>query len=73
MWAIGRRPNTQNLGLEERGVKLHPKGGYITVDPYQNTSVAGVYAVGDVTGHAELTPVAIAAGRKLMCNSASQI
>ena len=66
MWAIGRRPNTSDLGLAENGVKLDAKTGHIKVDPYQNTSVEGIYAVGDVTGRAELTPVAIAASRKLM-------
>ncbi len=39
--------------------------GYVVVDGYQNTSASGVYAVGDVTGQAQLTPVAIAAGRRL--------
>lgn len=64
IWAIGRQPTTANLGLETAGVRLDG-GGYIVVDDYQNTSVPGVYAVGDVTGRAELTPVAIAAGRRL--------
>lgn len=64
IWAIGRSPLTEPLNLEAAGVALTEKG-YIKVDKYQNTSVPGVYAVGDVTGHVELTPVAIAAGRRL--------
>ncbi len=64
LWAIGRSPNTQDLGLEKAKIATDPEK-YIQVDGYQNTSVSGVYAVGDVTGQAELTPVAIAAGRRL--------
>jgi glutathione reductase (NADPH) len=64
IWAIGRSPNTSQLGLERTGVSITPNG-YIDVDAYQNTSANGVYAIGDVTGQAELTPVAIAAGRRL--------
>ncbi|MBX2839929.1 MAG: glutathione-disulfide reductase [Gammaproteobacteria bacterium] len=62
--AIGRIPNTQGLGLETAGVELDERG-YIPVDTYQETNVPGVFALGDVTGQAELTPVAIAAGRRL--------
>jgi glutathione reductase (NADPH) len=64
LWAIGRAPATRQLGLEAAGIQLDA-GGHIQVDGYQNASASGVYAVGDVTGHAELTPVAIAAGRRL--------
>lgn len=64
IWAIGREPMTDNLNIEAAGVELNEKG-YIKVDKYQNTSVAGVYAVGDNTGAVELTPVAVAAGRRL--------
>lgn len=64
LWAVGREPNTESLGLGERGVRASPEG-FIEVDAYQNTSAARVYAVGDVTGQRQLTPVAIAAGRKL--------
>jgi len=64
LWAIGRAPATRGIGLEALGVQLAP-GGQIHVDEYQNTTAPGVYAVGDVTGRAELTPVAIAAGRQL--------
>ena len=64
IWAIGRKPETRGIGLEEAGVKLDDKG-YITVDEYQNSSVDNIYALGDVTGQVELTPVAIAAGRRL--------
>ncbi|HGN0869234.1 TPA: glutathione-disulfide reductase [Providencia alcalifaciens] len=64
IWAIGREPMTDNLNIEAAGVELSAKG-YIKVDKYQNTNVAGVYAVGDNTGAVELTPVAVAAGRRL--------
>jgi glutathione reductase (NADPH) len=64
IWAIGRDPHTRDLGLEDAGVACDSLG-YVVIDDYQNTSVEGVYAVGDVTGKAELTPVAIAAGRRL--------
>ncbi len=58
MLAIGRKPNTQGLGLENAGVTLTPRG-HIAVDKYSRTSAANIYAVGDVTGRLELTPVAI--------------
>ena len=64
LWAIGRSPNTAALDLDGVGVATGP-GGHVVVDAHQNASVNGVYAVGDVTGRAELTPVAIAAGRRL--------
>jgi glutathione reductase (NADPH) len=64
IWAIGRSPEVEGLGLEKVGVKQDEKG-HIIVDEYQNTSVEKIYAIGDVTGKAELTPVAIAAGRRL--------
>ncbi|MFK4568169.1 glutathione-disulfide reductase [Enterococcus sp. UD-01] len=60
----GRQPNTDRLGLENTQVKL-TKGGYVAVDKFQNTSEAGIYAIGDVIGKIDLTPVAIAAGRRL--------
>lgn len=64
IWAIGRRPRLAGIGLEQAGVALDA-GGRIPVDAFQNTNVEGVYAIGDITGQPELTPVAIAAGRKL--------
>lgn len=64
LWAIGRDPNVAGLGLEAAGVTTNMHG-YVTVDRYQATNIAGVYAIGDVTGQAALTPVAIAAGRRL--------
>ncbi|WP_241608293.1 glutathione-disulfide reductase [Rosenbergiella australiborealis] len=64
IWAIGRAPATENINLAVTGVELNDKG-YINVDKYQNTSVPGIYAVGDNTGAVELTPVAVAAGRRL--------
>ncbi|TKI07200.1 glutathione-disulfide reductase [Martelella alba] len=64
IWAIGREPSTDNLNLAAAGVETDGNG-YIQVDKYQNTTVPGIYAVGDNTGAVELTPVAIAAGRRL--------
>ena len=64
IWAIGRRPNVDGLELEKAGVTLNQRG-FIQVDEYQNTVVDGIYALGDVTGEKELTPVAIKAGRTL--------
>ncbi|BAE73343.1 Glutathione reductase [Sodalis glossinidius str. 'morsitans'] len=64
IWAIGREPATDNLNLVAAGVKTDDTG-HIQVDKYQNTNVSGIYAVGDNTGAVELTPVAVAAGRRL--------
>ena len=64
IWAIGRTPETKDIGLEEAGIKIDDNG-FIVVDQYQNSSVDNIYALGDVTGQIELTPVAIAAGRRL--------
>ena len=64
LWAIGRRPNTAALDLPGAGVATTPRG-HVVVDAFQNTNVEGIHAVGDVTGKAQLTPVAIAAGRRL--------
>ena len=64
LWAVGRVPHTEGLGLEALGVALDRRG-HVPVDDYQNTACPGVYAVGDVTDRKELTPVAVAAGRKL--------
>jgi glutathione reductase (NADPH) len=61
MFATGRIANTKNLGLEAAGVALKPDGG-IEVDPYSRTSVASIYAVGDVTTRNQLTPLAIREG-----------
>jgi len=63
-WTIGRHANTRGLGLESAGVRLDA-AGHAVVDEWQNTTAPGVYAIGDVTGRATLTPVAIAAGRRL--------
>ncbi|MFZ0470285.1 MAG: FAD-dependent oxidoreductase, partial [Thiogranum sp.] len=64
IWAIGREPLTAELNLEAAGV-TRDGGGYIRTDKFQQTNVEGIYAIGDVTGQAQLTPVAIAAGRRL--------
>lgn len=55
LWAVGRAPEVEGLHLDIPGVKCSPSG-HIKVDEYQNTSVEGIYALGDVTGQAELTP-----------------
>jgi glutathione reductase (NADPH) len=64
LWAIGRAARTDDLDLEQIGIETDERG-HVPVDAYQNTKVPGVYAVGDVTGELELTPVAVAAGRLL--------
>jgi len=63
-WTIGRHANIAGLGLEAASVRTDA-AGHVEVDEWQNTSTPGVYALGDVTGRATLTPVAIAAGRRL--------
>ena len=64
VWAIGREPATDNINLAAAGVAMNERG-FIETDKYQNTNVDGIYAVGDNTGRAQLTPVAVAAGRRL--------
>jgi len=58
MYATGRTPNTKDIGLEEVGVALGRKG-QIVVDEYSQTNIPSIFAVGDVTDRAALTPVAI--------------
>lgn len=64
IWAIGRTPNVSGLNLDKANVKLNETGA-IEVDKFQNTSQKDIYAVGDVIDKINLTPVAIAAGRRL--------
>ncbi|KAF5988654.1 glutathione reductase [Fusarium bulbicola] len=64
IWAIGRTPEVEGPGLDAIGIKQNERGQIIT-DEYQNTNVENIYSLGDVVGKIELTPVAIAAGRKL--------
>jgi glutathione reductase (NADPH) len=64
IWAIGREPATDNINIASAGIELDERG-FIPTDKYQNTDVDGIYAVGDNTGRAQLTPVAVAAGRRL--------
>jgi glutathione reductase (NADPH) len=64
MSAIGRDPNTSGLGLMEQGVVLDERGA-VRVDEWSRTSVSHIYAVGDVTGRAALTPIAIREGHAL--------
>lgn len=61
MFAIGRTPNSTGLGLEAAGVKLDGEGA-VVVDAGSRTTVASIYAVGDVTNRVNLTPVAIREG-----------
>ncbi len=63
IWAVGRKPATANLGLDAAGVVS--ERGLIKVDEWQQTNVPSIFAVGDATGQMALTPVAIAAGRRL--------
>jgi glutathione reductase (NADPH) len=64
IWAVGRKPITTDMGLESLGVKLDWLGHVIT-DEWQQTNLEHLYALGDITPRAGLTPVAIAAGRRL--------
>jgi len=64
IWAIGRAPNTAPLKLDAAGIHCD-KHGYIPTDEFQQTNIEGVYALGDVIGKAQLTPVAINAARRL--------
>ena len=64
LWAIGREALTSDLGIDKVGVKLQ-KNGDVIVDEFQKTNVDNIFAIGDVGGVELLTPVAIAAGRRL--------
>jgi len=64
IWAVGRAPHTKDLELEKAGVE-HDGYGFVPVDDLQKTNVDHIHALGDVTGRVALTPVAIAAGRRL--------
>jgi len=64
LWAVGRHARTADLDLKAAGLRVGASG-FIDTDAYQDTAVEGVHAIGDVTGRAALTPVAIAAGRRL--------
>ena len=65
LWATGRQPNSSDLGLEEAGVELEASG-HVRIDEWQDTAAPGIHAVGDVTAQPALTPLAIAAARRLM-------
>ena len=64
LWAVGRSPNTEDLDLDAAGV-AYDASGFVPVDDWQRTNVEHISAIGDVTGRVALTPVAIAAGRRL--------
>ena len=64
VWAVGRAPNSADLDLDAAGVEADGSG-FIRTDEWQKTNVDHIFALGDVTGRAALTPVAIAAGRRL--------
>ena len=65
IWATGRAPNTHNLGIENTDINITDKG-VILANEWQETNVKGVYSLGDASGGAQLTPVAIACGRRLV-------
>ncbi|MAM67495.1 MAG: glutathione-disulfide reductase [Rhodospirillaceae bacterium] len=67
LYAIGRKPNTRNMGLEDVGVEMTDKGA-IVVDDYYQTSVDNIYALGDIIDRFQLTPVAIGEAMKLSSN-----
>ena len=64
VWAVGRSPNTEMLDAANAGLALDARG-FVPTDEYQRTNVEHIFALGDVTGRDALTPVAIAAGRRL--------
>jgi len=64
IWAAGRTANIENINLTAAGVEVDTRN-FIVTDSYQNTSAENIYALGDVSGRVQLTPVAIAAGRRL--------
>ncbi len=64
VWAIGRVPNTADLNLDAAGVEMDSHG-FIPSNEFEETNVKGIYSLGDVNGKAALTPVAIAAARRL--------
>ena len=64
IFAIGRTPNTDTIDIETTGIKL-AKSGIVSVDKFQETEIKDIFALGDIIGKYELTPVAIAAGRRL--------
>ncbi len=61
VWAVGRTAKTE-IGLDKAGIEV--EDGFIKVDEYQQTTAKNTFALGDVCGRVQLTPVAIAAGRK---------
>lgn len=64
IWAIGRAPSVGGLNAEAAGIEMNSRG-FIPTDDWQKTNVDHIFALGDVTGRDALTPVAIAAGRRL--------
>lgn len=64
IWAVGRTLNTDTLNLQAAEI-IQREDGVIPTDEYENTNVPGIYALGDINGKSALTPVAIAAGRRL--------
>lgn len=64
LWAVGRSPNTETLDAASAGVHID-EHGFVPTNEYQQTNVENIFALGDVTGREALTPVAIAAGRRL--------
>ncbi len=75
IWAVGRQTLTEPLALDKVGLEVNGRG-FIDVNDYHQTNVPNIYAIGDVTGQAQLTPVAIRAGRYLaerLCNNQPEL
>ncbi len=64
VWAVGRAPSTALLNVAAAGVEMDAHG-FIPTDEFQKTNIDNIFALGDITGRDALTPVAIAAGRRL--------
>lgn len=67
MYSIGRRPNTDTLGLDEVGIQTGERGG-VLIDDYGQTNIDNIYAVGDCTDRLQLTPVAVREGHSVADN-----
>ncbi|MDO6719691.1 glutathione-disulfide reductase [Psychrosphaera sp. 1_MG-2023] len=64
IWAIGRTPSTDGINIEKAGVEVDSRG-YVPVNEHHETNVPGIYALGDIIGKIELTPIAVKSGRIL--------
>ena len=64
IWALGRTPTTDKINLAAAGVEVDNRG-YVPVNEHHETNVPNIYALGDIIGKVELTPIAVKAGRIL--------